>query len=82
MDLIQNWLSEMDTSISLLLMEFHAYIMSIIRKEPKDEIKLILTPLCSILSPTATKQYLKQLERVLVDISNNSSNGVRYERTL
>lgn len=71
MDLIQNWLSEMDTSISLLLMEFHAYIMSIIRKEPKDEIKLILTPLCSILSPAASKQCLKQLEGIFKVVSND-----------
>ena len=38
------------------------------------------TPLCSILSPTATKQCLKQLEDIFKDGSNGVEYGEKYEQ--
>lgn len=37
------------------------------------------TPLCSILSPTATKQCLKQLEDIFKDGSNDVEYGEKCE---
>ena len=37
------------------------------------------TPLCSILSPAATKQCLKQLEGIFKDLSMDVEYGEKYE---